>query len=80
MDGNVLFSWNGHPTQKYDVTIGRDRTNSGWKRQNVTQYTVEDALLYDSIKIFVNVLGVSANNIMTYNGIISITFTENDLS
>ena len=89
MDGNVLFSWNGDPTQKYDVMIDRDRTNSGWKRQNVTQYTVEDALLYDSIKITVNVLDGSAYNIMTYNGIIfifkycyiyRITFTDNDLS
>ena len=89
MDGNVLFSWNGDPTQNYYVKIDRDRTNSGWKRQNVTQYTVEDALLYDSIKITVNVLDGSAYNIMTYNGIIfifkycyiyRITFTDNDLS
>ena len=89
MDGNVLFSWNGDPTHKYDVMIDRDRTNFGWKRQNVTQYTVEDALLYDSIKITVNDLDGSAYNIMTYNGIIfifkycyiyRIRFTDNDLS
>nr|XP_022311868.1 uncharacterized protein LOC111117085 isoform X2 [Crassostrea virginica] len=51
MDGNVTFSWNGDPAQLYYVLITKDRANDPWLPVTGTQYTVEDALLYDSISI-----------------------------
>ena len=68
MNGDVLFLWNGDIAQEYDIQITRDKTLSDWDRQTVTQYTVEDALLYDSIGIDVRLPGDSSNNKMTYSG------------
>ena len=68
MNGDVLFLWNGDIAQKYDIEITRDKTTSDWNRQTGTQYTVEDALLYDSISINVRLPGDSTNNEMTFSG------------
>ena len=68
MNGDVLFLWNGDIGQIYDIQITKDKTISGWDRQTVTQYTVEDALLYDSISINVRLPGDSTYNVMTYSG------------
>nr|XP_022311879.1 carcinoembryonic antigen-related cell adhesion molecule 6-like [Crassostrea virginica] len=67
MNGDVLFSWNGDIGQIYDIQITRDKTTSAWDRQTVTQYTVKDALLYDSISINVRLPGVDADKKMTYS-------------
>nr|XP_022306466.1 uncharacterized protein LOC111112893 [Crassostrea virginica] len=67
MNGDVLFLWNGDIAQEYDIQITRDKTLSDWDRQTVTQYTVEDALLYDSIGIDVRLPGDSSNNKMMYS-------------
>ena len=67
MNGDVLFLWNDI-AQTYDIQITRDKTISAWERQTGTQYTVEDALLYDSISIIVRLPGVYTDNIMTYSG------------
>lgn len=70
MDGNILFSWNGSQTLKYDVEITiDDRAPIPWFRVNGTQYIVEDALLYGSIRINVRPPGISTNNNLTYKGI-----------
>nr|XP_022311308.1 uncharacterized protein LOC111116600 [Crassostrea virginica] len=66
LNGDVLFLWNGDIAQKYDIQITRDETTSGWDQQTGTQYTVEDALLYDSISINVRLPGDSTHNEMTY--------------
>nr|XP_022306482.1 uncharacterized protein LOC111112900 isoform X3 [Crassostrea virginica] len=66
MDGNVIFSWNGDPAPRYYVQITRDgESNYPWYTVTRTQYTVEDALLYDSISIKVQVPGDKIND-MTY--------------
>ena len=68
MNGDVLFLWNGEIARTYDIQITRDETISAWDRQTGTQYTVEDALLYDSISINVRLPRDSTNNVMTYSG------------
>nr|XP_022306465.1 uncharacterized protein LOC111112892 [Crassostrea virginica] len=65
--GDVQFLWNGDIGQIYDIQITRNKTTSAWDRQNVTQYTVEDALLYDSISINVRFPGVDTDNKMTFS-------------
>ena len=42
-----------------------------WYRVTGTQYTVEDALLYDSISITVRIPNDSVDNKMAYKGIIN---------
>nr|XP_022306469.1 carcinoembryonic antigen-related cell adhesion molecule 1-like isoform X2 [Crassostrea virginica] len=67
MDGNVIFSWEGDPAQLYYVLITRDGVpDSNWNDITGIQYTVMDALLYDSIRIRVDVPGGGATNNMTY--------------
>ena len=74
MDGNVIFSWNGDPAPRYYVQITRDdESNYPWYTVTRTQYTVEDALLYDSISIKVQVPGDKIND-MTYKGTLYIYF------
>ena len=68
MNGDVLFLWTGSLAQEYHIEITRDKTTSNWERQTGTQYTVEDALLYDSISIIVRLPGDGTNNEMTYSG------------
>ena len=52
MDGDVLFSWNGDPSQLYYVSLTKDgKADIAWHHVTGTQFTVEDALLYDSIRI-----------------------------
>ena len=68
MNGDVQFLWNGSLAQEYHIRITRDKTTSDWERHTGTQYTVEDALLYDSISINVMFPGVDTDNKMTYSG------------
>ena len=68
MNGDVLFLWTGSLAQEYHIEITRDKTTSDWERQTGTQYTVENALLYDSISINIRLPGDSTNNEMTYSG------------
>ena len=71
MDGDVQFVWNGDPSQSYNVKITRDdKAHYPWFRVTGTQYTVEDALLYDSISINVRVPDEEIDNKITYKGII----------
>ena len=89
MDGNVTFSWEGDPAQLYYVLITKDGVqDSKWNDITGIQYTVKDALMYDSIRINVAVLN-GATNSMTYKGILYMvnycnsyqsTLTNNDLS
>ena len=70
MDGNVTFSWEGDPAQLYYVRITRDGVpDRNWNDITGIQFTVMDALLYDSIRIRVAVQGGTTNN-MTYKGIL----------
>ena len=88
-DGNVIFSWEGDPAQLYYVIIIRDGVpDSDWSPITGIQHTVKNALLYDSISIWVAVPGGTANN-MTYKGILYMviycnsyrsTLTNNDSS
>ncbi|XP_078330712.1 uncharacterized protein LOC111112896 [Crassostrea virginica] len=67
MDGDVQFVWNGDPSQSYNVKITRDdKAHYPWFRVTGTQYTVEDALLYDSISINVRVPDEEIDNKITY--------------
>ena len=71
IDGNVLFLWNGDPSQTYHVKITRDgKAQHAWYSVTGTQYTVVDALLYDSISMTVRIPNDGVDNQMTYNGII----------
>ena len=71
MDGNVTFSWEGDPAQLYYVRITRDGVpDRYWNDITGIQFTVMDALLYDSIRIRVDVPGGGATNSMTYKGIL----------
>ena len=71
MDGNVIFSWEGDPAQLHYVLITRDGVpDRYWNLITGIQYTVKDALLYDSIRISVDVPGSTTNN-MTYKGILN---------
>ena len=73
MDGDVLFSWNGDPSQLYDVELTKDgKADFPWYRVTGTQFTVEDALLYDSIRINVRLPGSSVDNNLAYKGILYI--------
>lgn len=73
MDGNVTFSWNGDPVQLYYVLITKDKATDPWLPVTGTQWTVKDALLYDSISIRVAVPGGATNN-MTYKGILYMVY------
>ncbi|XP_078330709.1 neural cell adhesion molecule 2-like [Crassostrea virginica] len=75
MNGDVLFLWDGSLAQEYDIAITRDKTTSAWDRQAVIQYTVKDALLYDSISIIVRLSGDGTDNKMTY----SVSKVESDV-
>nr|XP_022306473.1 uncharacterized protein LOC111112896 [Crassostrea virginica] len=67
MDGDVQFVWNGDPSQSYNVKLTRDdKAHYPWFRVTGTQYTVEDALLYDSISINVRVPDEEIDNKITY--------------
>ena len=89
MDGNVTFSWEGDPAQQYYVRITRDGVpDRYWNDITGIQFTVMDALLYDSIRISIAVPGGTTNN-MTYKGILYMvnycnsyrsTLTNNDSS
>ena len=73
MDGDVLFSWNGDPSQLYYVRVTKDgKADIPWHRVTGTQFTVEDALLYDSIRINVRLPGSSVDNNLAYKGILYI--------
>ena len=70
MDGNVTFTWNGDPAKLYYVLITKDKAIDPWLLVTGTQYTLEDALLYDSISIKVYT-SVSREDInLTYKGIL----------
>ena len=68
-DGNVLFLWNGDPSQTYHVKITRDgKAQHAWYSVTGTQYTVVNALFYDSISMTVRIPNDSVDNQMTYKG------------
>lgn len=72
MNGDVSFFWNGSSSQAYQVLIGRGATNYTWYSVTGVEYTVKDAVLYDSISITVRVPPkVETNTSFKYKGIFS---------
>lgn len=71
MYGNVIFVWTTSNYSYYDVQLNRDTTKDPWTRVSDTQFTVRDALFYDSITINVRTPGSVVDNKETYNGTIS---------
>ena len=73
MDGDVLFSWNGDPSQLYYVLLTKDgKVDIAWHQVTGTQFTVEDALLYDSIRIKVRLPCSCVESNLAYKGILYI--------
>lgn len=68
MLGNVIFTWTPSNHSFYDVLITTDTTSGDWKKNPSAQYTVKDALQYDSISINVRAPPSFESNIMTYYG------------
>lgn len=71
MSGNVIFTWPSGNSSFYDVSITRDTTKDPTAyRINVSQYIVNDVMLYDSISISMFYLTPTVRGISsTYNGI-----------
>ncbi|XP_052710525.1 uncharacterized protein LOC128184925 [Crassostrea angulata] len=68
MSGNVVFRWTpSSNSSNYYVFITRDRSTDARTRVYDTQYTVKDAILYDSITINVRTPESLADNVVTYN-------------
>lgn len=72
MSGNVIITWTPSNHSFYDVLITRDTPNNIWTRVSDTKYTVRDVLLYDNITINVRTAGSNTDNILKYNGTISL--------
>uniref|UniRef100_A0A8W8P7N7 Uncharacterized protein n=1 Tax=Magallana gigas TaxID=29159 RepID=A0A8W8P7N7_MAGGI len=66
MSGNVIFTWTPSNYSSYDVLITRDTTQDSWIRVIDTQYTVRDALLYDSITFNVKTPPWFVDNMLIY--------------
>nr|XP_022306361.1 uncharacterized protein LOC111112821 isoform X3 [Crassostrea virginica] len=67
IDGDVSFFWNGDPGVPYFVlTTGNNKTMGTWYRIFERQYTVKNALLYDSISINVRAPDDPSDNKFTY--------------
>uniref|UniRef100_K1QI22 Ig-like domain-containing protein n=1 Tax=Magallana gigas TaxID=29159 RepID=K1QI22_MAGGI len=68
MSGNVVFRWTpSSNSSNYYVFITRDRITDARTHVYDTQYTVKDAILYDSITINVRTPESLADNVVTYN-------------
>lgn len=68
MSGNVVFRWTpSSNSSNYYVFITRDRSTDARTHVYDTQYTVKDAILYDSITINVRTPESLADNVVTYN-------------
>lgn len=69
MSGNVIFTWPSGNSSFYDVSITRDTTRDPTAdRINVSQYIVNDVMLYDSISISMYYLTPTVREISsTYN-------------
>lgn len=69
--GNVVFRWTPSSNSSYYyVFITRDRITDARTHVYDSQYTVKDAILYDSITINVRTPESLADNVVTYNGLI----------
>nr|XP_022306353.1 uncharacterized protein LOC111112816 isoform X3 [Crassostrea virginica] len=67
IDGDVSFFWNGDPgVPFFYLTIGNNKTNITWYLVYGRQYTVKNALLYDSISINVRAPDDPTDNKFTY--------------
>ncbi|XP_052692711.1 uncharacterized protein LOC128170990 [Crassostrea angulata] len=67
MSGNVIFTWTPSNYSSYDISLTRDTAADAWTRMRYAQYTVRDALLYDTITINVRATPWSVDNRLTYN-------------
>ena len=73
INGEFLFLLNGDSTETYDVQLTRDgEPPFPWYRVTGKQYTVKNALLYDSIRVNVSLLDNPISITSTYKGILYI--------
>lgn len=69
--GKVTFAWTTpSKNTNYHILITRDTKHDNWTSVTENQFNVNDALLFDSISITVEVPGSKVYNKLTYTGLI----------
>lgn len=69
--GKVTFAWTTpSKNTNYHILITRDTKHDNWTSVTDNQFNVNDALLFDSISITVEVPGSNDDNNHTYTGLI----------